>query len=185
MTDDQVSLKITKGSRPTILTIKRHRHRPFEIEVIVDHTLTKNQDLVTRQKRKSTTDRSAFSSYRLLWIGMIFIGIILTMFNVFISVFLEILNTVTPGWSSTQQALGVIGFVVLVFGFWIMIIPILNRQKSQSMKLYDKSVLEKVCTILDELRSDKQDNAVVRCWSCFKEIERSEKFCPHCGEQQN
>ncbi|MHA2277605.1 MAG: hypothetical protein ACXAC2_17635, partial [Candidatus Kariarchaeaceae archaeon] len=101
LTDDLLSLKIRNTKNmPTILTINRHRHRPFEIEIVVDHTLTKNQDLVTRQKREGGGQRSAFSSYRLLWIGMIFMGLILTMFDIFISVFLDILDAITPGWTS-------------------------------------------------------------------------------------
>ena len=186
LTDDLLSLKISdRGNRNTVLTIKRHRHRPFEIEVVVDHTLIKDQDLITRRKRVSTGgNRSFFGSYRLLWIGLIFMGLILTIFNIFISIFLDILNAITPGWSPTQQALGIIGLVVLIGSFWIIIAPLIGRKRTEAMKAYDKSVLENVCKLLGDLREETSENAIKRCWSCFQEIAKTERFCPNCGKEQ-
>lgn len=183
LTDDTLSLKIIDKST-TVLTIDRHRHRPFELEVIVDHTLNKKQGLVSRRKRTRQRDGSLIN-YRYLWIGIIFFGALLSIFYFFIGIFLDALNTVTPGWSSLQQALGIIVVVLVIGLFWILVMPTITKHKKESMKKYDKNVLEIVCGIIKGLKVEIEDDAVLRCWSCFKEIDHFVKLCSHCGEQQN
>lgn len=183
LTDDTLSLKIINKST-TVLTIDRHHHRPFELEVIVDHTLNKKQDLVSRRKRTKQRDGSPIN-YRYLWIGIIFFGALLSMFYFFIEIFLDALNAITPGWSSLQQALGFIIIILIVGLFWIFVVPIFTKHKKEAMKKYDEMVLEIVCGIIKSLKVEIDDDAVLRCWSCFKEIDHFEKLCNHCGEQQN
>lgn len=183
LTDGLLSLKIISNA-PTVLTIERHRHKPFELEVIVDHTLTKKQDLVTRRKRSDTGGRSSFN-YRYLWFGIIFFSTLVSLYFFFIEIFLKALDDITPGWSQLQQAIGIVIIILIIALFWILIIPIISKRKKEGMKKHDKKVLSRVCEIIDDLRVEIDENAVIRCWSCFKEIDRYQKLCPHCGEQQN
>lgn len=183
LTDGTLSLKIINKTT-TVLTIDRHRHRPFELEVLVDHTLKKKQDLVSRRKRSSQRDGSLIN-YRYLWIAIIFFATLLSMFYFFIGLFLDALDTITPGWSSTQQALGIIIVILVIALFWILVVPIFTKHKKESMKKYDIIVLEIVCGIIKSLRVEIDETAVLRCWSCFEEINHSDKICRNCGEEQS
>ncbi|MFV2016199.1 MAG: hypothetical protein ACC656_12270, partial [Candidatus Heimdallarchaeota archaeon] len=84
-----------------------------------------------------------------------------------------------------QQATGII-IVILVTGLlWIFIFLVIAKRRNKTMKKNDVNVLEKVCGIIEDLRVETDENVPFRCWSCFKEIDRSLKLCHHCGEQQN
>ena len=90
LTDDVFSLKITKNRfYSTVLTINRYSHKPLEVEVMVDYTLSNDQDLVRRTIPTSTQSTSLvdrFTNYRLLWFGMFFLGLVFMVFSVFVSI---------------------------------------------------------------------------------------------------
>lgn len=189
LTDDILSIKVKKKwNRSTVLTITRYPHKPLEVEVMIDYTLSNEQDIVRRiipRTTQSTTLVDRFMNYRLLWFGMFFLGLIFMVFSVFVSILFSLLERISPSANPLQRSLGVIGAALITAVFWIFTIPFLNKRYNRSMKKYDQEIMDKICGILKILNEDLHDVPISRCWSCFKDIGRSVKLCPFCEEQQN
>lgn len=189
LTDDELSLKISKNRfYSTKLTLTRYSFRPFEVEVMVDYTLSNEQDIVRRKIPTPTHPTSLidrFMNYRLLWFGMFFLGLVFMVFSVFVSILFSLLERITPSTNPLQLSLAVIGAVIITSIFWLFMIPFIKKQHRQRMIKYDLEIISKTCEILKILNEKLQDRTLFRCWSCFKEINKSEKLCASCGEHQN
>ena len=187
MTDNDLSLKVMKNSqKPTIVSLTRHRHRPLEIELIVDHALLKSHDLVTkRDKAKNTSSRSSFMMYRWLWIGLILFSIIISTLLFIVDVIVELIEQITPGWSNAQRGYGIIGIALLIVLWFVYGRPRVQSYDRKKRSEMDGYLLDKIKNFISSITQQAPDKSIIRCWNCFKEIERIEKFCPNCGEQQN
>ena len=73
---------------------------------------------------------------------------------------------------------------MITAAFWIFMIPFFNKRYRQALIKYDLEIMAKICGLLKILSEDHHDNTIVRCWSCFKEIDKPENLCPFCGLQQ-
>ena len=109
MTESDLTLKVAKPSdKPTILSLTRHRHRPLEIEVTVDHKLLDSHDLITKKAKSpnTNTQQDSFMMYRWLWIGLLLFGIIISLFVLFVNIIVSLIESATPGWTSNQRSMG-------------------------------------------------------------------------------
>ena len=80
MSESDLALKVVKNSqKPTIVSLTRHRHRPLEIELMVDHSLLNNYDLITKRgKVNNARPQNSWMMYRWIFLGFFLIGIIIS-----------------------------------------------------------------------------------------------------------
>lgn len=184
LTDDILILRATNRLRSqTIVQLQRHQHRPFEVEITVDHKLAQPKDIQRISRRSRNSGRGGLSSFRGLWLFFIFFSIIASILSSFVGGFLNLLNSVTPGWSPRQQALGIIGIFLGIFAFWYFVIPKIRQQRNSALSQIDKKLLNSLVNRLIQLNDKVHDEKIIRCWSCFQEVTKEEVFCPHCGER--
>lgn len=187
MTENDLAIKIMKNSqKPTILSLTRHTHRPLEIELIVDHNLLDRYDLVTKRgKVKNSGSNNSWMMYRWLWIGMILIGFIITALLTIVDVIVDVIEKLTPGWTDPQRGYGILGVAFLLILWFIYGVPKFQKYEKKKRSELDKYLVERIKNMVSSVAYQAPEKSIIRCWNCFKEIERSENFCQNCGEQQN
>ena len=182
MTDDDCVLLITRNAMvKTVATMERHRHRPMEIELTVDHAEVKNTKDVLRTT-KPVTKQLDKVSFRWLWILPIFGGLIVLLISMFESFFASLYGS--SSLSSVQLIITVTVLSTILAISWIYGLPRIFNQLSKRRKQLDTEVLELMRQKIIALDEALITTDVIRCWSCFTELEPTTVICTSCGETQ-
>ena len=179
-TDDNMSFNLSSGNAKTVLMMLRHRHKPLEIEIIADHKMNSAPDYIKRRSSSNSSDNS-----RYLWYGLFLFGFIVTMLVVFVQVLIGIIEAMTPGWNQSQRILGIFGFTALVVFYVLYVIPLIRKQRNKATYNFNSQIVALVTAKLEAIHEATAKNHILRCWSCFKEMDMNDDFCPNCGKQQN
>ncbi|MCE7736367.1 MAG: hypothetical protein GPJ54_15915 [Candidatus Heimdallarchaeota archaeon] len=188
MTETDLDLKVIKQSqKPTLISLARKRHKPLEIELMVNHELLDSHDLVTKQakSRNSGNRQSSFMMYRFLFLGLFLASILISIFVLFVDIIISIIEAATPGWSSYQRSTGILVVSALILLWYIYIRPRVKASDTHRRNKSDSHLLEYIKTFIENLAYQAPANAIVRCWNCFEKIDQAESFCSNCGKQQD
>jgi len=179
ITEDQLQLLVIRNSfTRTHLNIERFRHRPMEVQVEVDYQRAKtSSDLIRINQNDSSNSDMSNSIRSVLIIGGFFVALFFGAGSVLSSIIPEQPN-------STQVISLAIISVVLFLIIGIYVLPTLFKKRDRHLHDFDQHILQRVGLILQEFHKELNDSAILRCWSCFKPIEPSDRICPFCGEQQ-
>jgi hypothetical protein len=179
MSDSELMIKVSKGQRKTLMKIERLRHRPLEVVLEVDYS---QADVKLNVSRPRQSNNSSMFSYRWIWLLIIFGG-------VFVTILGNISQAIANGFQQTGFTDGQIITFLIILAIVVPLsvmygIPALQKQLNQGKSEFDRQLLEVVKTRVEQLHSELTATEVLRCWSCFKEIEFEDKVCPFCGENQ-
>jgi hypothetical protein len=183
-TFDKLGLQVSKRGYKTVLSITRYTHNPLEVEVNIDFAQAKQTDII-RKFRPNVGDTGMFSGqYRWLWLIIIFGGILVTLITTVVGLTFLLLEKVTPGWTNIERLFGIIGSTLFLGLIWILLAPRLQKRRIAGLKRFDQEVFEIVIDKLTQINADLKSTDILRCWSCFKQINPEDTVCIHCDTKQ-
>ncbi|MHA2170867.1 MAG: hypothetical protein ACXAB7_13310 [Candidatus Kariarchaeaceae archaeon] len=187
LTDNDLALKVIRNQGlPTIVSVTRNRNKPLEVEVTVDFSLLDSFDLIQkRPKAKTSRPGGSYFFYRWIWIGLILFWVIAAVFRFIIDGIVAVVEFVTPGWSDSQRSIGILSVATLIMFWWFKGRPMMQKIENQRRYKEDQILIQKVFDFIERLSNSVADHSLIKCWSCFNEIVRTENFCEHCGKAQN
>ena len=188
MTESDLDLKVIKQSqKPTLISLARKRHKPLEIELMVNHELLNIHDLVTKQaKSRNTGNRqNSFMMYRFLFLGLFLASILISIFVLFVDIIVSIIEAATPGWTSYQRSTGILVVATLILLWYVYIRPRVHASETRRRHQIVSLLLENVKSFIEGLAYQAPTDSIIRCWNCFEKIDKSESFCSNCGKQQD
>jgi len=180
--DDETVLVVSKNSLiKTVVRLQRFRHRPLEVVINVDYNDVKTTKDVL-WTTKPATRRQDRISFRWLWLLPVFGGLIIALVTYFESWFAAFFG----GDQLDQLQLIVVVTIlsIILAVSWIYGIPVLVKQRQQRMQEFDEELLIMISDKIQQLDDQLTTTPVVRCWSCFGQLEPKIEICPHCGEKQ-
>jgi hypothetical protein len=187
LTDGDLGMRIHKVGYESHLRLYREKHRPLQIKIELDynHYRAQNQAFKENQKRNRRRDNQSNSLFRMYWIYWVFGGIILSILYAFSSVFLAILEAITPGWSDTARGMLIAIIAVAIILVLVFLVPRFKSRRAVSNAKLDSLILGDLVGYLSNLEIAMTDTETMKCWSCFADMDVGDEFCPKCGKSQN
>jgi hypothetical protein len=111
--------------------------------------------------------------------------LIIAIFRSIVYGIVAVIENVTPEWTSIQRSMAILATAALLVFWWYRGRPMMKKIENQRRYKEDQNLIKKVYDYVNQLSISKADHSLIRCWSCFKEIVRTENFCEHCGTAQN
>lgn len=184
-TDDKLGLLVSRFRYQTILNLTRHSHNPLEIEVVADHTLAAQKDVIRSIRPSSGRGTGMISGqYRWIWLLLIFGGIIISLVMAIADILASIIEIITPSWTDQQRIFGILGFIAIFIVIWMIIIPRMQKNRVNNLIKFNSQVLEIIVNRLQLLNDELSTSDIIRCWSCFEKIDPQDNVCIYCGVRQ-